>query len=60
MHGATEANGVKQEKKKAEWGERAIENDKSNPSCLPRREVSGTIADMKSAWTSSRSAECYL
>lgn len=47
-------------KKKAEWGERAIENDKSNPSCLPRREVSGTIADMKSAWTSSRSAECYL
>ena len=38
MHGVTEANGVKQEKKKAGWGERAIEDDESGPAvCQGRR-----------------------
>ena len=58
MHGATEANGVK--RGKSRMGRRRNRKWWISPSCLPRQEGSGTIADMKSAWMSSRRAECYL
>lgn len=59
MHDATGANGVRQGKN-AGWREGAIENDESSPSCVPRQEVSGMIADVKSARMSSRRDECCL
>lgn len=58
MCGVTEANGVKQEKIRK--GRTSNRKWWIWPSCSPRQEVSGTTADIKLAWMSSRRAECYL